>query len=219
MIMSKYLRVMGLCFSLSIFLALAGFISTVAEENDCDGLEGRAYGLCKAYCEVMDCDSDEHKAPESACNKILTRYITETQSVPPCIDTCADLAAENPCPCPFFQVPFDCWMGNPNTFHRCRNTTCTAPDVTTFDGCDLQDPMASVPRWRLLVENEIGVLACSAHFDTSDPPCGLNIEVGPLTLPQFATCLCDIALYTTIAHQAGVEIDPDQEDYSCEPPD
>ena len=37
---------------------------TPAEETVCDGLSGAAFGLCNAYCEAMDCDSDSTKASQ-----------------------------------------------------------------------------------------------------------------------------------------------------------
>jgi hypothetical protein len=99
--MSKYLRVMGLCFSVSIVLALLGFVTTVAEargtpdgttpsqEDVCDAVEGAAYGLCTAYCEAMDCESDQPNASDTACESVLAKYMTETDGIdPPCSDSC-----------------------------------------------------------------------------------------------------------------------------------
>jgi hypothetical protein len=45
-----------------------------AEEEVCLGETGSAYGLCNAYCEAMDCDSDDPKASEKACNALLRNY-------------------------------------------------------------------------------------------------------------------------------------------------
>lgn len=44
---------------------------TPSEETVCDVLEDTEYGICNAYCEAMDCDSDNHKASNKACAKKL----------------------------------------------------------------------------------------------------------------------------------------------------
>jgi len=40
--------------------------------------------LCNAYCEAMDCDSDEPQASDTACDKVLDRFEQATGSLPPC---------------------------------------------------------------------------------------------------------------------------------------
>jgi hypothetical protein len=42
------------------------------DEGVCDelGLEGRAWGLCNAYCEALDCDSPDPKANPKACESL-----------------------------------------------------------------------------------------------------------------------------------------------------
>jgi hypothetical protein len=50
--------------------------ATPAEEDVCTdaGLTGRAWGLCNAYCEAMDCDSDDPQASETACGRVLENW-------------------------------------------------------------------------------------------------------------------------------------------------
>jgi len=43
---------------------------TPAEEVVCDGEVGAAFGLCNAFCEAMDCDSDSPRASEQACDRV-----------------------------------------------------------------------------------------------------------------------------------------------------
>ena len=60
---------------------------TPAEETVCDdaGLSGAPWGLCNAYCEAMDCDSDTPKASLEACSKTAMKYEEKTSgSVLPC---------------------------------------------------------------------------------------------------------------------------------------
>ena len=66
---------------------------TPAVEDVCDGLEGASYGLCNAYCEVMDCDNPETKASAKACEKVLANFEKKTGSaMPPCevVEFCGD---------------------------------------------------------------------------------------------------------------------------------
>jgi hypothetical protein len=69
---------------------------TPAQENVCVGFGGAARGLCNAYCEAMDCDSDEAAASQTACNKVAARFLNITGQMPPC-----ELAT---CPCEAMTV-------------------------------------------------------------------------------------------------------------------
>lgn len=77
------------CFSAP---ALAGTPDGVppAFEDVCDGEQGKANGLCTAYCEAMDCDSGSN-ASEMACNQVKGRWqaLTGRTSMP----------CESACPC------------------------------------------------------------------------------------------------------------------------
>ena len=63
---------------------------TPAEELVCDGLQGREFGLCNAYCEAMDCDTS--KSPQNACESLRDNYFEQTGLTTfPCDATCPDL--------------------------------------------------------------------------------------------------------------------------------
>ena len=54
-------------------------------ESACELLDGAAYGLCNAYCEAMDCDSEFPAANERACNRVADNYARATDGeLPPC---------------------------------------------------------------------------------------------------------------------------------------
>jgi hypothetical protein len=62
---------------------------TPAVEEDCDNLNGALYGLCVAYCEAMDCDSDFPNADQSACDHVFGNYMDKAAAlgadeIPPC---------------------------------------------------------------------------------------------------------------------------------------
>ncbi len=68
---------------------------TPAEEYVCDGLAGKAYGICNAYCEAKDCDNPNHKASDNACEELYQKYQVLTGGSPPCYIPVTAAA----CPC------------------------------------------------------------------------------------------------------------------------
>jgi len=67
---------------------------TPAEEDVCDGLSGRSYGLCNAYCEAMDCESSDPQASDDACDKVLGKFMDATGGdEPPCTGGGTDICS------------------------------------------------------------------------------------------------------------------------------
>ena len=57
----------------------------VMAQDACEGQVGSAFGLCNAYCEAMDCDSDDPQASDKACARVLDNFLKVTGSeIPPC---------------------------------------------------------------------------------------------------------------------------------------
>lgn len=60
-------------------------------ETPCNILEGAPRGLCHAYCEAMDCDSEEPRANPKACGRIFDKLVEYTGEAPPCEEeVCAE---------------------------------------------------------------------------------------------------------------------------------
>ena len=57
---------------------------TPAQEWTCDDYDGRAFGLCNAYCEAQDCDISLHHSSDTACDQLFDAFVEETGEVPPC---------------------------------------------------------------------------------------------------------------------------------------
>ena len=57
--------------------------NTPAEESVCDGEVGALFGLCNAYCEAMDCDSDDSHASDQACGRVLAHFEKKSGGRPP----------------------------------------------------------------------------------------------------------------------------------------
>jgi hypothetical protein len=67
---------------------------TPAVEDTCAkwGYTGKLNGLCNAYCEAMDCDSDNPHASQQACERVFNNItgLLDGQSFPACSDTDGD---------------------------------------------------------------------------------------------------------------------------------
>ncbi|MEN8264566.1 MAG: hypothetical protein ABFR82_14005 [Nitrospirota bacterium] len=70
-------------FFILLVLTLCIAAGTYAQ-SACDGLAGASYGLCNAYCEAMDCSSDNPQASEAACDKIYDKFVQIQGEMPPC---------------------------------------------------------------------------------------------------------------------------------------
>src|SRR5215213_9166123 len=73
---------------------------TPAEETVCDNETGAAFGLCNAYCEAMDCDSDDPQASDTACSRVRGKFTQITGRDLPCEAPPLD------CPCAEVEGPF-----------------------------------------------------------------------------------------------------------------
>jgi hypothetical protein len=86
---------------------------TPAVEDICTkwGMTGQVNGLCKAYCEAMDCDDPNPQASEQACGRVLDKITTALGDTP--FPTCQDTDGD----------------GVPNGVDNC-------PDVANADQAD-----------------------------------------------------------------------------------
>ncbi len=90
---------------------------TPAVEFHCNDYSGRAYGICVAWYEAMDCDSSElTKASQVACDKL--RVTLNNLGVD------ASPSGESTIPCPCF--------GDLDTVFNGDTPTCSPPDNPTM---------------------------------------------------------------------------------------
>jgi hypothetical protein len=117
---------MVIVFLLAPTLAVAKKTPTV-----CDDLKGKAYGLCNAYCEALDCDWDPN-ASERACEALRSNYSSLTgESEFPCETMslgCVTGDSEEAPP-----LPFDVGDGND---YGSRELGITVPEQCECDGND-----------------------------------------------------------------------------------
>ena len=162
---------------LSLLAIVAGVAGAQTPDGDpppaepvCDGLTGDAHGLCTSYCEAMDCDGDQPKASDRACERVLLNFKTLTGSIPPC-DTFA-------CPCndPAVSISFANIVNDP-----------TNQDIQS---CDITDEPGSFTI-------EIVAAGASAEADIGDPDmftCSAN-DIGTVmvvTLQEAEACVEDL---------------------------
>jgi len=79
-----------------------------AKATVCDGQVGAAFGLCNAYCEAMDCDTDSPRASEKACDVVYQKFAKLTGTPPPCA-----------CPCLVFPEFADVISGTNTSISAC----------------------------------------------------------------------------------------------------
>jgi len=123
----------GICAAVCCMVLLLGPALAVAKKTPtvCDDLSGKAYGLCNAYCEALDCDWDPN-ASERACRSLRSNYTSLTgQSEFPCekmsLGCLEGDSGEDP---PF---PFDVGDGND---YGSRRLELTVPEQCKCDPAD-----------------------------------------------------------------------------------
>lgn len=68
----------------SVVLSLFVRVGTASADGICADLRGAAWGLCHAYCEAMECDTENPNAAEDACMAVGARFERLTGDLPPC---------------------------------------------------------------------------------------------------------------------------------------
>lgn len=84
MLMRLYVSCLALALVTALLAPISAGAQTPTEDSVCDGLSGSAFGLCNAYCEVMDCDSEAPNANEKACLKVLSGFTKHSDEPIPC---------------------------------------------------------------------------------------------------------------------------------------
>ena len=151
---------------------------TPAVEDVCAlaGLAGALKGLCNAYCEAMDCDSNDPRASARACERVRGNFVEASGGQePPCVEVS--------CPCAADWTPFDPTTGT-ISFLAFRQCVVFAPKAT-IDGVttDAGNPDA-------LLTTDVDV----AGFCAALTPAGAFIE-RPITASQAGVCTAIIADY------------------------
>jgi hypothetical protein len=154
------MKVLTLMFALLLICTGAALAQTPdgetpAEETVCDSENGAAFGLCNAYCEAMDCDSDDPQASETACTKVRSKFMNIAGHDLPCE------APPATCPC-LGNVFFDYVLAS-----------------VDVDMCRLNDPNLGT----VLRTNEAGsfIDAFANVSGNPQPVCGVfDSDLGPV---------------------------------------
>lgn len=82
--MRTYVRWLLIAFFIGLLTPISASSQTPTEESVCDGLSGASWALCNAYCEVMDCDSENPMASSQACSRVLENFARHSDEPIPC---------------------------------------------------------------------------------------------------------------------------------------
>jgi hypothetical protein len=135
--MTKFKNITGLLtMAMCVMVIMAWSTIAVAKGRGanpsvCGGESGRAFGLCNAYCEAMDCDWDLD-APEDDCADVKSNYqrLTGEEELPCEKMSLACVTGDTDATPPF---PFDVGDGND---YGLRTHGLTVPEQCKCDGDD-----------------------------------------------------------------------------------
>lgn len=204
--MRKYLRVMGLSFSSSIFIVLIGLVTTVggsspaqAQDDVCEGLEGDAYDLCDAYCNAKKCGTDQQKGSDRGCDRVHANFMKATGGDDPPCHPC-DI-----CPCKFFDsltTEFGACWGTTVTLQFLSPWSCTV-DIGV-NCCLLRIDQTQLPT--IAVADLPGpTMWCNARTPTDVPGC-MPIPQTPINENELTACRMCLALYSQALEDAGYDV-------------
>ncbi len=209
------LRHTTLCAAVLVLMVMG---TTCAEtpEDACGGLEDNAWGLCNAYCNAMDCDTNP-KASQGACYQVAANFYNATgekiscdPSSPP--DTSSPPTESQPgsCPCDF---DVESWVPNQNQILKTSNLPLCTGSLTNCITCDIKKSVfGSFTSLSVLVNLFNGTVPeptdSLLFFITEpfDPPageaCGVDVSFNspketpittedPVSIAQFPACISD----------------------------
>lgn len=171
----KILAVAGLLLICGSLCAQTPDGLTPANEDVCNVYSGKAFGLCSAYCEALDCDSPEgQNYGETACTTLLARFESLTdQGLPLCVDMDSDGITNYVDNCPGIYNPGQEDADGDGVGDVCDNCPDNAnpgqedADANGVgDACDV--PLAACPCWdatellAVTAENQSANFSCSS---------------------------------------------------------
>jgi hypothetical protein len=108
--MRLYVSPLWIALLTALLIPISAGAQTRVDEGVCDGLSGASWGLCNAYCEVMDCDSESAKASPRACSRVLARFAKHSDESIPC-------------------APVECQFDVDGTYCFCNTSTVTCLSI------------------------------------------------------------------------------------------
>ena len=161
--------VMGLIMSFgAVSIAQTPDGITPSEEMGCDGLLRAAFGLCNAYCEALDCNSNVgYEQHPNACDNVLGNYQDITgYPGPPCSCYSVCQRESNMCYA-------DC-----GTDTACQNICCNNHKTCSTECCDQAKDQNRVRVERCVKKckgDEECIIDCSTGILCGTPACAIQL--------------------------------------------
>jgi hypothetical protein len=161
---------------------------TPAVEEVCDGLEGKAYGLCNAYCEAKDCGEAAEETGHKSCQNLKDNYFDLTgEEIFPCEEAIFE------CPCLISMIEEgDSLEEIFNTFDNNAPTELgsAVQDICYDDFRVLEYSMYYTNDFNVLVD---GVSMLIIETGTVDV-CAVNLIIDHILLKEYQEVLTEVEL-------------------------
>jgi cysteine-rich repeat protein len=153
---------------------------TPAYEDECDSLDGAAYGLCNAFCEAKDCDEAAEETGHQSCDRLKEKFTELTQEEYfPCEEYCGDGVLDE---------GEDCDDGNNNEYDGCDSyceVTCPCTDsiYNNYNGLSIEDMIQDHVEYVPISGQELMYNTCSDNPGTNFDYAQYLQYVTPTSIP------------------------------------
>jgi len=210
------LRHTTLCAFVVVMVLMGAAYAQGRRGGACEGHWGsNAWGLCNAYCDAKDCDSNSPKASATSCTQIYENFmeVAGEGAKMTCEGDSAQVAPPSTASCPCnFDV--ESWVPNKNQILKLFNLPLCTGALTNCITCDINKsvfwPFTSLSVLVTLFDGRFPEPKDSLLFYITEPfeppageTCGVDVSFNspeetpietedPVSIAQFPACISDI---------------------------
>lgn len=202
----KYLIFAILYITTSLVVAQTPDEITPAVEDICmtSGFVGKEYGLCNAYCEAMDCDSESPQASDQACTRVLDKLlptVPEGNEFRLCDDEDGDTIANGFDNCPQMANPDQADDDMNGVGNVCEASLCPCSDAVVSLGVSWANFSATqgfAPADFAVALDVNNFVMTASEQDPADRFCALrdgtasDVDITGLTVEEYTACRQDV---------------------------